>query len=629
MLLDLNNVTFGYNDNVILDDVTATINEGDRIGLIGVNGAGKTTLLNIVTGELEADGGSVVRKSGLKVGYLKQNGGLTSLNTVYGEMESVFRYLKDIEVKIRDIENRMAAISHDSSEYKSLTDEYARLTNIFETKEGYDIDVKIKTVLNGMGFEGAYDKEIAVMSGGERTRLALAKLLLSQPDILILDEPTNHLDFSTLSWLEKYLSSYKGSILIVSHDRYFLDKVASVIWEIENHRLTAYRGNYTKFKELKKAKIEYEIKEYERQQLKIKAMTEYAEKNIVRATTSKSAKSRLHQLENMDILEKPYIERRQARFRFEYDYESVKETLKVKDASVNIGEKRLIDGIDFILLRGEKLAIVGDNGTGKSTFLKTLMGMREDKGIIEWGKNTRLAYYDQENALLDFNNTVLDEYFSTYRDKTLTEARSDLARMLIVGGDMDKKISMLSGGERARLSFAMMMALRGNTLIFDEPTNHIDLATREELESTLRAFGGSIVFVSHDRYFIDSVCTKVLEFKSGKAYLYNGGYESYLNAKEALEERLDEERKSEPKAKNETKYRTNKMRSEEVKLKNELKNVEKEIESLEARSEEISALISGKKDYTVIVGLSNELEDIRIKLDALYDRWEELGTILS
>lgn len=629
MLLSLEGVSFGYDDKTILKDVTVTINEGDRIGLIGVNGAGKTTLLNVIAGDIEPDGGSINRKSGLNIGYLRQNGGLVSFNTVYKEMESVFSYLKDIENKIRDVEKKMSSIAHGSDEYKTLTCEYDRLVGIFEAKEGYDVEVKIKRVLSGMGFENDHDKEISVMSGGERTRLALAKLLLCEPDILILDEPTNHLDLATVAWLEKYLSSYKGSILTVSHDRYFLDRTVNAIWDLENNKITHYKGNYTKFKNLKNAKIEYESKEYERQQLKMKAMREYAEKNIVRATTSKSARSRLNQLENMDVIEKPYIERRQAKFRFEYDYESVKETLKVKNASVNIDGTRLVDGIDFMLLRGEKLAIVGDNGTGKSTFLRTLMGMRKDEGTVEWGKNTRLAYYDQDNATLDFNNTVLDEYFSAYRDKTLTETRSDLARMLLTGDDMGKKVSSLSGGERAKLSFAMMMALKGNTLIFDEPTNHIDLTTREELENALRSFGGSIIFVSHDRYFIDSICTKVLEFSGGRANIYNGGYQSYLSEKANIAERAAREKVITKKAKGENTYRNAKMRSEEAKLRNELKSVEKEIESLETRSEEISSLISGEKDYTVIMGLSGELEDIRVKLEVLYSKWEELAEKLS
>lgn len=629
MLINIDDVTFGYDDKIILKDVNLNINERDRIGLIGMNGAGKSTFLNVIMKTLEPDKGEIRYKSNLKVGYLKQNNGLESSNTVYGEMKSVFSDIDEIELKIRELEKRMSGLDHESDLYRSAEKDYVRYNNLFESRDGYNVDVKIRTVLNGMGFIDSYDKEISVMSGGEKTRLALAKLLLEEPELLILDEPTNHLDFTTLEWLEKYLSDYKGSILIVSHDRYFLDKIAGIIWDLENTAITAYRGNYSKFKVLKKERIDYEIKEYEKQQLKINAMREYAEKNIVRATTSKSAKSRLHQLENMEILECPYIEKRSVSFRFEYDYDSVKEVLKTDKLKLSIGERVLIDSLDMLMLRGDKIAIVGDNGTGKSTLLKTLLGIREvTSGRISWGKNVKLSYYDQENARLNYSNTLLNEYYSRFRDKSLTEARGDLARMLLDGDDINKTISQLSGGERAKLCFAIMMSERGNTLVFDEPTNHIDLNTREELEKSLEQFTGSILCVSHDRYFIKAICNKVLELSNNSAKLYNCSYDEYLAIK--ADERAAEEKEKAKQTVNPSvkKYRSAKDRSEEVRIRNEFKVVEKNIEELESREKEITELMSGESDYRKIMDYSSELEKIKEQLDVLYERWEELSELM-
>ena len=632
MLLSLENITFSYGDRTIFHDVNLTINDKDRIGLIGVNGVGKSTFLNVIIGTLEGYTGDIHKKNGLRIGYLAQNGALDSTRTVYEEMRSVYSGLLQTLDKMHALEEEMARVAHGGEEYNRCVEEYARLSNIFETADGYNIDVRIKTVLSGMGFADSLDKDIAVMSGGEKTRLALAKLLLEEPDLLILDEPTNHLDFSTLMWLEKYLVAYKGAILIVSHDRYFLDKIVDNIWDMENGGILTYRGNYSKFKLLKKARIEHDVKEYERQQEKIKSMQEYIDKNIVRATTSKSAKSRVHQLENMEILEKPYIEKRVPSFRFDYDYESVKEVLKIENLDICIDDKRLVSDINLLMRRGEKLAIVGDNGTGKSTLLKTIIGEREEAhGTIKWGKNVRLAYYDQENQKLDYTNTIIDEYYSIYREKTFTEARSDLARMLLQGEDIYKKVSVLSGGERAKLCFAIMMAVRGNTLVFDEPTNHIDLQAREELESTLSAFTGSIICVSHDRYFINSICNKVLEIANGKVTLYNGTYDEYLEYKALEAERCEIEKEnaviSKPIAK--STYKTQKIRREEAKLRAEFRDIENSIMELESRNDDILELMSSERDYRLINEYSEELEGNKSRLDTLYARWEELTELLN
>ena len=532
MVLTIKDVTKSFGERVILNEINLTIEDRDRIGLIGVNGAGKTTLLNLIAEHTDFDSGDIFLEKGIQIGYLRQNTGLDRENTIYAEMLSVFSSLREVEAQLRDLEHRIAACGHETEEYQKLTEEYGRLSAYFEAKDGYQIDVKIKTVLTGMGFaDKAYSTNIATLSGGEKTRLALAKLLLEEPGLLILDEPTNHLDFQTLLWLEDYLSEYKGALLVVSHDRYFLDKMVGKIWEVSHSRVYTYQGNYTKYKQLKAERIAREKKEYEQQQNKIASMLEYAEKNIARASTSNSAKSRLHQLENMEILEAPQEYDKTPNFSFTFDRASGRDVLFADDLVLRVGreQKKLCGPLSFEIKRGEKIALIGRNGIGKSTMLKTLLGLNPQSiGEVTWGKGVTTSFYEQENQNLNFENTVLEELWERFPNLPEFKVRSILGQMLITGENVYKKINVISGGERARLSFAIMVSEHSNTLLFDEPTNHLDLASKEALEKALREFEGTLIFVSHDRYFLNTIPTKIIDMTEQGIQIYDGGFDYYL-----------------------------------------------------------------------------------------------------
>ncbi|MDD4291943.1 MAG: ABC-F family ATP-binding cassette domain-containing protein [Clostridia bacterium] len=636
MLIQAKEIRFGYDDKVIIDTTSLDIGEEDRIGLVGANGEGKTTLLNVLLKNYRPDDGEVNFKGYLSFGFLKQSDGLNSQLTVYKEMESVFSDVFEAENKIRSIENKMSGVAHDSAEYKSLLGEYDRCNAYFEAKDGYNVAVRIKSVLNGMGFEDRYDSIICDMSGGEKTRLAICKLLLINPELLVLDEPTNHLDFETLTWLEKHLESYKGALLIVSHDRYFLDKTVTKIWDLEDKRVSVYNGNFSKYKQLKKECVERQLKEYERQSRKIESMTEYAERNICRASTSNMAKSRLHQLANMERVEKPITYRKQPKFTFTYETEPVKEVLTVKNFKLAIGDRVLIDDIDLKVYKGERLAIIGANGTGKTTFIRTLIKDRfETYGKIIFGKWTKIGYYDQENLNLDFDESVIDELWGKYHRLNQTEVRKILARMLLFEDDIHKKVRMLSGGERAKLGFALLIAEHGNVLILDEPTNHLDLDSREALEDGLKEFAGTIIFVSHDRYFINSIATRTLEFEDCKAVEYSGGYNSYLEQKSEQKQAVTSEVKV-AKERKSGEYRTAKDRSVEVGLKNAIKNAEARINAL---NEELSVLYNEIQttevigDYVLMKLKCDRIEQIKSELDTVeleyLEKSEEYSSIFG
>lgn len=631
MLIALRNVCFGYEDKHILENITVEVQEGDKIGLVGANGEGKTTLLNLITGGLICDKGEISSKKGLNIGYLRQNTGLSSGLSVYDEMKRVYAHLANMEKALRQKELALAEIKdHEGAEYRIKAAEYVALTTAFEAADGYNIDVKIKTVLNGMGFGGRYEQIVDKLSGGEKTRLALCKLLLEEPELLILDEPTNHLDFDALMWLGKYLESYKGALLTVSHDRYFLDKTTSKIWDLENKRIEIYNGNYTKYRQLKKERIDRQIKEYEKQKNKIESMTEYAERNIARASTSNSAKSRLHQLANMERIEKPITYRKQAVFKFDFERESVKEALFVKNLKLQVPGKVLVDKIDFGVTRGDRLAIVGKNGTGKSTLIKTIAGINESYGSIFWGKNVKTSYYDQENLNLDVTHTVLEELWFKNHKLSQTEVRSMLARMLLFAEDIEKKVAVLSGGEKAKLSFALTMSQKGNFLLLDEPTNHLDLDTREALEEGLKDFGGTMIFVSHDLYFLNRLATRVLEIDNGKAELYECGFEEYWeskSAKESVKEQLPQKKAVVAETES-VGYRSAKQRAEEVQRKRKIADTEKEIAQLEGRSGEIDELMTTSEytsDYKKLAEICTEQERIKERLTELYEKWEMLN----
>ena len=629
MLITFSSVGFGYGDNLIFSDVAFAVNEGERAGLVGDNGAGKTTLIKLMLGQLLPDNGEVIKKNGVRIGYLEQNGGYESGNSVYAEMRAVFKEDISAVERLSLLNAELAECEYGGKEYKSLSAKIEALEKFVASRDSYNVDVKIRTVLNGMGFENFYDRIIDTMSGGEKTRLRLARLLLESPDLLVLDEPTNHLDVKTLYWLEDYLAAFKGAVFVVSHDRYFLDRTVTKILEIENKRLSAYSGNYSKYKVLKAERYERALKEYEKQQEEIKKLQTYVDKNIVRATTAKSAQSRVKQLERMDVLEKPYLPPKPPRFNFSCSQQPAKEVLTISGLNLEIGGKSLIIGGQLQIMRGEKVAILGENGAGKSTLLHAIVG--GGTPAITLGRYAKIAYYDQEMANLNGEKTVQAELWERHVSYSLTEVRSSLARCGLSAEDVDKKVSSLSGGERAKLALCVFENACGNVLILDEPTNHLDLPARESLEEALKNFDGTVIFVSHDRYFISAVAERVVEIEDKTLKTYEGGYEGYkLKKAEAAErERLkeEEERRKEAEAERAKSYRSKKDRAAEALARAELKAVEADICALESREAELNALLADPEftgDYKKLNEVVAELDITRGKLEKLYERYGQL-----
>ncbi|MGN0824107.1 MAG: ATP-binding cassette domain-containing protein [Candidatus Coproplasma sp.] len=628
MLFTFSSVDFLYGDNLILSDVSFAVNEGERVGLVGENGAGKTTLIKLMLGELQAESGEIIKKNGLSIGYLAQNGGYESGNTVYGEMREVFKEEFAAVERLSVLSSELSQKEYGGKEYIALSAKIEALNKYLSSKDCFNLDVKIKTVLNGMGFENFYDRRIDEMSGGEKTRLKLARLLLESPDLLVLDEPTNHLDVTTLYWLEDYLSTFKGAVFVVSHDRYFLDRLIKITLEIENKKLFSYKGNYSKYKLLKAERYERELKEYERQQEEIKKLQTYVDKNIVRATTAKSAQSRVKQLERMEVLEKPFTPSRPPKFNFTFERNTAEEVLSVKDLNLSAGDKRLICGGQLTVRRGQKVAILGENGAGKSTFLRAVIG---GNPAITLGRFATLSYYDQEMANLNPHNTVLQELWERHVGFTQTEVRAALARCGLYPEDMEKRVCELSGGERAKLALCVFENVKGNVLLLDEPTNHLDLPARESLEEALKAFDGTVIFVSHDRYFISAVADCVVELEDKKLNFYEGGYEGYKREKERLaalkareEEQVKQKQYEEERERN---YRSKKDRAQEAKLKAEIKSIESDISLNEELEKELSAQLADPDtaaDYSKLAPVLERLNSVQKKLEQLYERYGEL-----
>ena len=629
MLLTLENVSFGYDDKRILENINFTVSEGERIGFIGPNGEGKTTLLKLMAGVLSPDEGKIVKKSGLKIGYLEQNGGLESARTVYEEMQSVLDDVQRALQAQREIGKQMAEAAEGSDAFRALAARYEQLDKFIAARDGYNADVRIRTLLNGMGFAAMYDQKISAMSGGEKTRLKLCRLLLEQPDILFLDEPTNHLDVATLFWLENYLKSYRGAIFTVSHDRYFLDATVGKIFELENCRVRAFRGNYSKYKVLKAEQYEHDLREYEKQQEEIAALEDYVARNIVRATTAKSAQSRVKKLESMERLEKPTPPPQPPVFAFTTTEKSEERTLSVENLSLRAGEKQLLSSASFEVRRGEKIAVVGENGAGKSTLIRALVKGRDP--AIRRGRFTRVGYYDQENADLDPEETVLGALWHRHTAMGQTQARALLARAKLGAEDMEKRVSSLSGGERAKLALVLLEAQNANVLILDEPTNHLDLQARESLEAALRRFEGTLLFVSHDRYFISALADKIVELEKGELKVYPCGYADYTAAKQEAAGRAEAaakaEKAEERAAKKESSYRSKAERAEEAKRKQLLRQTEADIAAAEAEIAETEAEIARPDvaaDYRRMNEACEKLNELHARLDALYAQYEKL-----
>lgn len=639
MLINLIDVNKFYNGNQILKNVNLTIDEYDKIGLVGVNGCGKSTLIKMITGSVEPDrfterDGIISTASKTSIGYLEQMSGLDSESTVIEEMKKVFKNISDAFLRMKKIEKEMSEGNNSNDE------EYNRLSAWIESNDGYNVDVKIKMILNGMGFsENELGRTVSGFSGGEKTRLAIAKLLLEEPNILILDEPTNHLDFKTIMWLEDYLKSYKGAVLVVSHDRFFLDRVCTSICEIERGILTRYKGNYSAYAHLKQEAVARQEKEYELQQKEIAKMEDYVAKNLVRASTSKSAKSRIKALDRMERIEKPVTYTKSAKINFTYLTEPPIDVLSVKniDISVGIGNERktLLDEISFSVRRGDKVGIIGDNGIGKSTLLKIIQEKLPHKGLVRWNSNIKISYFEQESTNLNKSLTVMEEIHHRYPSMSELEVRNILGKVRLTGENVFKETGVISGGERAKLCFAIMMLEHGNVLILDEPTNHLDLSSKTVIEEALEEYTGTIIFVSHDRYLLSKIADRIIELRSDGYEVYENNFSKYL---EILKGRQDEEKRRADAEKLEkiqqamqeksaNTYKSKQQRSAEAQRRNRIKNLESEIDELQNKLDVLNEEIKMPdvfSDYEVMNQKCTEIDDIRKLIDEKIDLLVEL-----
>lgn len=540
IVLQVNQLYKSYIADEILSGVKLEVQHRDRVALVGRNGTGKSTLLKIIAGQLSYDSGEIIMPKGIQLGYLDQHAGLESSLTIWEEMMTIFEPLKQLEKQIRNLELKMAepSVYENSDVYQKVTAEYDQLQYDFKMKGGFQYEADTRSILHGMQFyPDSYDQSITSLSGGQRTRLALAKLLLKKPELLILDEPTNHLDIETLNWLENYLKNYDGAILIVSHDRYFLDQVVSIVYEVSRQHVTKFTGNYSKYLDEKAKNYEKDVKMYEKQMDEKAKLETFVQKNLARASTTKMAQSRRKVLEKTDWMDSPDGDEKSATFHFEIDKQSGNDVLSIDDLTIGYNGTPISKNISMRAYRQDRVALVGPNGVGKSTLLKTLIKeIPVLAGLIRFGTNVKIGYYDQELAKLSSNRSVLKELWDEWPLMTEREIRTVLGRFLFSGEDADKIVHDLSGGEKARLTLAKLMLEKNNVLILDEPTNHLDLDSKEVLENALIDYPGTLLFVSHDRYFINRISTKVIELSNDGAFEYLGDYDYYVEKKEELEE---------------------------------------------------------------------------------------------
>jgi ATP-binding cassette, subfamily F, member 3 len=638
ILLQVNQLNKYYGADLILSNIKIEVQTQDRIALVGRNGAGKSTLLKIIAGQMSFDSGDIMKPKEVTIGYLAQNTGLESSLSIWDEMLTVFSNLQMLEKKLRNLEEKMSdpAIINDHSAYERLLKEYDLLQIQFKDMGGYQYEADIRSVLHGLNFHTFdYSTKISSLSGGQKTRLALGKLLLTKPDILILDEPTNHLDIETLSWLEQYLQNYPGAILIVSHDRYFLDKVINQVYELSRQKILKYNGNYSSYLVQKAENYEREMKMYEKQQDEIAKLQDFVQRNLARASTTKRAQSRRKQLEKMNIIGRPHGDEKSATFSFDIEKQSGNEVLNVHSVAVGYEQEKVSENISLRITRGESVALVGPNGVGKSTLLKTIVQKLPSlAGTIQYGSNVTIGYYDQEQAELTSNKRVLNELWDEYPLKNEKEVRTVLGNFLFSGDDALKVVSTLSGGEKARLALAKLMMEKANFLILDEPTNHLDLDSKEILENALIDYPGTILFVSHDRYFINRIVTKVLELDKNGAVEYLGDYDYYIEKK--LEH--EELKALEASAKSVTTQTSISVKNDFQKDK-ETKKFERQrkrrIEEIEERVEKLEAEITANEqqlcdpdvyqNHEKVLHLNTQIESAKTEVDELMEEWAELS----
>ncbi|MFD0869546.1 MULTISPECIES: ABC-F family ATP-binding cassette domain-containing protein [Paenibacillus] len=638
MLLQASNLCKNYGVRPVLTNISLQISERERIGLVGVNGAGKSTLLQILAGELSYDSGELFKSKEARIGYLAQNSGLNSERTLYEELRTVFSHLLELEQELRELEVRMAdpELLNNEKLYEETMNRYAARSETFREQGGYEMEAKIRGVLHGMGFgDFPPDTVVSTLSGGQRTRLALAKLLLQEPDLLMLDEPTNHLDIATLTWLEDYLRGYPGSILVVSHDRYFLDALVQTIYEIERHSSRRYTGNYSRYIEIKAADYAVQLKHYEKQQEEIARMEDFVRRNLARASTTKRAQSRRKALERMERMDKPLGDLKKASFSFEIDRTSGKEVLRADQIAVAYDGHELFTNVSLHLNRGETVALIGPNGVGKSSLLKVITGrLKQERGTYEWGSNVTIGFYDQDQSGLNPNHTVLEEVWNAFPHLEEARIRTVLGNFLFSGEDVFKKISALSGGEKARVSLAKLMLLNANVLILDEPTNHLDLFSKEVLEASLIDYEGTLLFISHDRYFLNKMAERVLELSRDGITGYLGNYDDYMEKKQELAELQAESEQEKPTnggrqqpVEPQNDYEADKIaKREERTRRRKLEQLEQEIAKVEQEISDLEAELAQPEifnDYVLVQQKNNDLEQKKVHLEQLYEQWAE------
>ncbi|WP_434797772.1 ribosomal protection-like ABC-F family protein [Terrisporobacter vanillatitrophus] len=635
IVLSCNNLYKSFGIDSILENICFTVNEGDKIGIIGINGTGKTTLMKIISGEYGYDEGDIYTSKDCEIGYLQQNTNFLSNNTILEEVLEIFKPLIDMENYLRELEHKISeeGSKNNSPTLEKLMNDYSHVLEDFASKNGYGYKSEAKGVLKGLGFKDEdMDKPINILSGGEKTRVLLGKLLLKKPTLLLLDEPTNHLDSEAIEWLEFFLKQYKGTVMLISHDRYFLDQVVDRVFEIHNKKLKTYNGNYSKFVELSKVEKELELKKYEDQQKDLKKQEESIErlKAYGREKHLKRARSKEKALDKIDVLDKPEAYRKKAKIQFNPSISSGNDVLHVEDLSMAYDERVLFKGVNFDIYRGEKVALIGPNGIGKSTLFKIVMKeLTPICGDFKLGTNVNVSYFHQEQKTLNLDNTIIDEIWDSNEKLTQTEIRNMLGSLLFEDEEVFKKISTLSGGERARIAILKLILSKANFLLLDEPTNHLDIDSKEVLEEALENYTGTIFTISHDRYFLNTVVDKILVLGENGITEYLGNYDYYINKKRESEEMsaiVEVEEKTKTQLKEE-KRREKEQREKEKKNKYKIKNIEQEIEELETKIEELDNLLCQEEVYSnpnKSKEVSQEKNTFEDKLSSLYEAWEEL-----